>query len=338
VLDCYALTCRTEIVLQYAAGRRKRGEHTQLTLLDPSQATRVTLANMIPQSFQESFKEEEHMQPVLIGLLRTALLAAGGDCILLDTHKSSNQLHGPIARPDGIFAASGPKPLWTQVVSLLEFKISDSKTDIETMFGQQIERCRHVFHNNKDRNMVSAINITMNTLEVVTVERQAHEGLKVTRTGRQPFSISPESRGFQLLVQCLLTPKIDLGFVETQLPAVSELGSCSFAVVKPIKQGSAQQGSGSWVFSATVASHADAILKLNTVSTEVSRHACCKIQMLAPHCVFCQLKIQSSLIISYTHFGMASHVRASFGSCFVRSALAWWRKITAGNVVLCNAG
>jgi len=235
--------------LQYVAGKRKRGQHTQpMTLLSPGQLTDVTLANMIPQSFQESFKEEEHLQPVLIELLQTALSATGGDCILMDSHKSSNQLHGPIARPDCILAASGPKPLWTQVVSLFDFKIGDSKTDIETMFGQQIERCRHVLHNNKDRNMVLAINITMKTLEVVTVERRAHEDLQVTRTGLQPFSISPTSLGFQLLVRCLLTPKNDLGFVMTPLPAINKLGSCRFIVKAPIKQGSAHQGSGSWVF------------------------------------------------------------------------------------------
>ena len=120
--------------MQYSAGQRRREEHTQLTLLSPSQLTNVTLAHMIPQSFQESFKEEEHLQPVLIELLQTALSAARGDCVLLDTHKCSNQLHGPIARPACIFVASGPKPLWTQVVSLFEFKIGDSKTEIQTMF------------------------------------------------------------------------------------------------------------------------------------------------------------------------------------------------------------
>lgn len=109
VPDCYALTWMIAIVLQCAAEKRKRGEHTQLTLLYPSQTTTVTLANMIPQSFQDSFKEE-HMQPVLIDLLQTALLAARGDCILLDMHKCSNQLHGPIAWPDCILAASDPKP------------------------------------------------------------------------------------------------------------------------------------------------------------------------------------------------------------------------------------
>ncbi|DBB03124.1 TPA: hypothetical protein ACH3X1_013355 [Trebouxia sp. C0004] len=55
----------------------------------------------------------------------------------------------------------------------------------------------------------------------------------------------------------------------THLPAFNKLGSCSFAVEGLIKQGSAHHGSGSWVFAATVASDADAILKLNRAPTEV---------------------------------------------------------------------
>lgn len=143
---------------------------------------------MIPESFLKHlpFKEEDHLQPVLIELLQTALRAARGNCIVMDVHKSSNQLHGPIAQPDCILAASGPKPLWTQVVSLLEFKIGDSTREIETAFGQQIERSRHVLSNNQDRNLVLAINITMNSLEAMTVERQEHDDLKLTRSGLQP--------------------------------------------------------------------------------------------------------------------------------------------------------
>ena len=41
--------------------------------------------------------------------------------------------------------------------------------------------------------MVLAISITMQTLEVLTVERAAYEDLKVTRSGCKPFSISPSS-------------------------------------------------------------------------------------------------------------------------------------------------
>ena len=56
VPDRYALIWRLEVVLQYAAGKHKHEEHTHLTLVSPSQLTSVTLANMIPQSFQDSFK------------------------------------------------------------------------------------------------------------------------------------------------------------------------------------------------------------------------------------------------------------------------------------------
>ena len=55
--------------------------------------------------------------------------------------------------------------------------------------------------------MVVAVNVTMTTLEVMTVERQKYEDLRVTRTGPQPFSINIKSPGFRLLVQCWLTPQ-----------------------------------------------------------------------------------------------------------------------------------
>ena len=60
--------------VQHGAGKRK-GEHTHsLTLLPASSLTGVTLANMVPQSFQESFNEEEHLQPVLIQLCKQLCL------------------------------------------------------------------------------------------------------------------------------------------------------------------------------------------------------------------------------------------------------------------------
>jgi len=273
----------------------------------------VTLADVIPQCKEDSFKEEVHLQPVLIDLLQTALTAAGCDCILLDTYNSSNQLNGPIARPDCTFVAAGSKATWTQVVCLYEFKIDDSKTDIETMFGQQIERCRYVLDAYSRRNLVVAVNITMNNLEVITVERQAQEDLKVTRTGLQPFSISADSPGFQLLVQCLLTPKVGLGFVTPNLPAVTKLKDCSFTVKDLIKQGSAHQGSGSWVFSAKLESGADAILKLNKLPTEVSKHRHCRIRHLQ-HCTAC----------CAIHTAGASHEGAHTKYAFIVSSCLCW--------------
>ena len=100
--------------------------------------------------------------------------------------------------------------LWRQVVSVWEFKISSSKTETETMFGQQVERCRYVLDAYDQRQFAVAVNFTMNSLEVMTVECQDHEDFKLSTTGPQPFSISNNSPGFQLLVNLLSTAKADL--------------------------------------------------------------------------------------------------------------------------------
>ena len=45
--------------------------------------------------------------------------------------------------------------------------------------------------------------------------------LKVSTTGLQPFSISLQSPGFQLLTRVLMTPKADLGMVPSLLPEIN---------------------------------------------------------------------------------------------------------------------
>ena len=77
--------------LQPTPGKHEPGKRTPLTSLDPSQLPNVTLANMVPQSSQDGFRKQD-LQPVLVELLQTALSAARGNCILLDTYKISNQL------------------------------------------------------------------------------------------------------------------------------------------------------------------------------------------------------------------------------------------------------
>ncbi|DBB06549.1 TPA: hypothetical protein ACH3X1_012089 [Trebouxia sp. C0004] len=101
----------------------------------------------------------------------------------------------------------------------------------------------------------------MNSL-VMTVERQDYEDFKLSTTGPQPFSISDNSPGFQLLVNLLSTAKIDLGFVTTHLPHISLLEDHQFTVQLLLKKGTAQLGSGSCDFS-PAESGMDAILKLN---------------------------------------------------------------------------
>ena len=234
----------------------------------PNDLSGVTLADLIPMSMEVGFQEEEHMQPVLISLIQAAMDAVACDCYLKDTH-SSNQLEDPISRPDCTLIAAGHTAMWTQVVSVWEFKLGNSKTETETMFGQQIERCRYVLDAHDQRQFAVAVNFTMNSLEVMAVERQAHEYFKVSTTGPQPFSISNNSPGFRLLVNLLSTAKTDLGFVTSDLPDISQLEDHRFKVQLLHKKGTADLGSGSWVFSVLLESGMDAVLKLNNSPKEV---------------------------------------------------------------------
>lgn len=261
----------------------------------------VTLADLIPESMEVGFKEEDHMQPVLIDLIKAAMGAVQCDCYLQDTHSASNQLDDPISRPDCTLIAAGNMAMWTQVVSVWEFKIGSSKTETETMFGQQVERCRYVLDAYDQRQFAVAVNFTMNSLEVMTVERQDYEDFKLSTTGPQPFSISDNSPGFQLLVNLLSTAKTDLGFVTTHLPHISQLEDHQFTVQLLLKKGTAQLGSGSWVFSVRLESGMDAILKLNNSPNEVC-------QQLPPVLAFAR----SLALLSSAH---ALAVCASFSVC-----------------------
>lgn len=139
------------------------------------------------------------------------------------------------------------------------------------MYGQQVERCRAVLDSYSGRQLVVAVNVTMNTLEVMTAERQPDHDLKLSTISRQPFSISKDSPGFQLLVQLLLTPKANLGFATPFIPTIQRMGQHRLKVQYLVNQGSAHQGSGSWVFLVKLKAAGDAILKLNRSSQEVSK-------------------------------------------------------------------
>ncbi|DBA90198.1 TPA: hypothetical protein ACH3X1_003501 [Trebouxia sp. C0004] len=250
------------------AKKRKRGETADSDVYAPNHLSGLTLADLIPMSMEVGFKEQEHMQPVLISLIQAAMDAVQCDCYLIDTH-SSNQLDDPISRPDCTLIAAGQMAMWTQVVSVWEFKLGNSKTETETMFGQQVERCRYVLDAYDRRQFAVAVNFTMNSLEVMTVERQAYEDFKLSTTGPQPFSISTNSPGFRLLVNLLSTAKTDLGFVTSDLPDISQVEDHQFKVQLLQKKGTAHLGSGSWVFSVLLESGMDAILKLNNSPNEV---------------------------------------------------------------------
>ena len=208
----------------------------------------VTLADLIPESKEAGFKEEVHMQPVLIDLVKAAMGAVQCDCLLQDTHSPSSQLEEPTSRPDCTLLAAGNIAVWTQVISLWEFNIGDSKPETETMFGQQVERCRYVLDSCDQRHLVVAVNVTMNSLEVMTVERQDYEDVKLSTTGPQPFSISESSPGFQLLVNLLSTAKSRLGFVSPSLPSISQLENNEFTVQLLLKKGLLGRGPAAGCF------------------------------------------------------------------------------------------
>ena len=250
--------------------KRKHGEAAEPDVYAPNQSG-VTLADLIPKPMEVGFKEEDHMQPVLINLIQAAMDAVQCDCHLIDTH-SGDQLDDPISWPDCTLIAAGHMAMWTQVVSVWEFKIGSSKTETETMVGQQVERCRYVLDACDQRQFAVAVNLTMNSLEVMTVERQGDEAFKLSRTGPQPFSISDNSPVFQLLVNLLSTAKTDLGFVTSDLPDISQLENHQFTVQLLRKKGNAQLGSGSWVFSVQLEAGMDTILKLNESPNEVCQH------------------------------------------------------------------
>lgn len=179
-------------------------------LSEPTGLSGVTLADLIPKSMEVGFKEE-HMQPVVTDLIQAVMHAVKCDCVLQDAHLSSKQLENPVSRPDCTLVAEGLRAEWTQIVSVWQFKTGTSKPEIETMYGQQVERCRAVLDAFNERQLVVAVNITMNTLEVMTAERQRGNDMRVSTIGCQPFSISKNSPGFQLLVQLLSTLRLIWG-------------------------------------------------------------------------------------------------------------------------------
>ena len=252
------------------AEKRRRGEGSVPPASEPKNLTGVTLADLLPQSADVAFKEED-MQPVVTDLIQAVMTAVKCDSVLHDTHLSSNQLENPVSPPDCVLVAEGDRAEWTQLVSVWEVKTGTGKPEIETMYGQQVERCWAVLDSYDQRQFVVAVNVTMNTIEVMTAQRQAGGDLRLSTTSRQPFSISEDSSGFQLLVRLLSTPKANLGFATPLMPAIQSMRSRKMTVQYLVRQGSADQGLGSWVFCVKLNADENAVLKLNTFSHEVNQ-------------------------------------------------------------------
>ncbi|KAL0037535.1 hypothetical protein WJX77_001411 [Trebouxia sp. C0004] len=69
-------------------GKREHGETTESDIYAPNHISGVPLADLIPESLEVGFKQEDHMQPVLIDLIKAAMGAVQCDCDLQDTHSA----------------------------------------------------------------------------------------------------------------------------------------------------------------------------------------------------------------------------------------------------------
>ena len=211
------------------------------------------------------------MQPTVMKVLQAAKQAVGKGPILKDTRSRTAGLKQPDAQPDACSLYS-PLTAWPQVVVLWEFKVSSQLHDANTILGQQITRSRHVLDSQPERKFVVAVSLTMESVELVRVDRKELNSIEVSRWGPEWLSFCPESAGFALLVRLLATPEADLGFKDHEY-SVKQLGQYSISEARLLCYGTAPQGHGSHVYQVTAStteSLCDAVLKLHDSDTEVN--------------------------------------------------------------------
>ena len=281
----------------------------------------VTLADITsPKSKEAGFKEEEHMQPAVMKLLKAAAEAVGGTCkhaYPVDTHARANQFHDPSAQPDCTSFATSDiyVSAWPLAVVFWEFKLENTKKEHDSMTGQLGQRCSAALAAQPERQSILGVGMTMNTIEVghisnhtklkyaslqcdncfltkrlnqvyycfwqvmiFSIDRDQPGQLHLSTTGACPFSVSPDSLGFQLLVRVLATPMDVLGFRQTALPNLQQLGDFRLERMQLIRCGGS--GDSSYVFSVEAVSLTSesqpqaerlaAVLKLNATPLEVS--------------------------------------------------------------------
>ena len=235
------------------------------------------------------------MQPAVMTVLQAAKAAVGpGGPVIVDTH--SEGLRGAPAKPDACSLHTDLR-VWSQVVVLWEFKLSNATKSYDRMVGQQITRVRHVMDQQPLRTLVVAVCLTMETFELLWVERKAHSSISVSRSGQELLSFCAQSRGFTLLLRLLATPEVDLGFRLPPEPHMNQLGQYAIRKLKLLAYGTAPSGHGSHVYQVSAertaadaaaagsqsvqstdvqlpadAWHGPAILKLHNSEKEVRRY------------------------------------------------------------------
>lgn len=176
------------------------------------------------------------MQPAVIKMIEAAVEVLKAKFIVKDTHSSSNQFIHPVGRPDVSLLAAA-LIAWTQLVPVGEFKVGGGTDELDSLFGQLISRARAILDSQPDRQRVVSFGLTMNSIEFVHVQRGRDKSWTVQTTGTLPFSISPESAGFRLLVRLLATNISDLGFIEPEIPVVLSLQERQLSNLELLRRG-----------------------------------------------------------------------------------------------------
>jgi hypothetical protein len=99
--------------------------------------------------------------------------------------------------------------------------------------------------------------------------------LNLSTTGAYPFSVSPISLGFQLLVRILATPMDMLGCRPTVLPNLQQVGAFRLERMQLIRRGGC--GDSSFVFSV------DAVGQASETQPQAERRAAAVLKLHASH-------------------------------------------------------
>lgn len=235
-------------------------EPTSSTSLPQSSLPGHSLVDLIGLGMD--LKETEHMQPAVMKLMHASASCLGCRLHIEDTHSKSSQMFFPNNQPDVTALAEPGSRSWGNAVYTGEFKLESTPPQISTAIGQEIKRTRYIFDSQaEERRFAVALILTLNSLELLWIKKGEEGGMIVYSTGKQPFSVSPASPGFQWLVRLLLTPQHELGFVKAAVPELQQLEGVAFGRLELIRRGTAH-GSGSFVWACSTA-EGRVILKLN---------------------------------------------------------------------------
>jgi hypothetical protein len=125
-----------------------------------------SLADLAQTHSNTVFKEDPHMQDMLMALLSEVAASVGCDGFLMDTHSGSSQLSQPSARPDCTMLASPATiPAWPSVVLTFEFKLGEAESDEAEAIGQLVQRAAAALDAQPLRTHILGVFVSMNALE-----------------------------------------------------------------------------------------------------------------------------------------------------------------------------